>query len=136
MSAGFKSDAMSLEYLPGILCHSPPRSGWPSDARGVGATRSGFPSANRGSPGDGSCSHCAVDGRMAATQQTIRKVTRRILIQEPQNTSFAENCNCRGPYRVFVEVPELGALKVGLGARQPFVAAYALAGHPLPPTAT
>ena len=42
------------------------------------------------------------------------------LVVMRQNTILAENCNWRGPYNVLVDVPELGAMNVGLGVRHPF----------------
>ena len=56
---GWASDDVKSEsnFVP--ACHSPERSGFPSDARGAGADRFGLPSVVRGMPGVFSVNHCA-----------------------------------------------------------------------------
>src|ERR1041385_1305884 len=62
--------------LPGPTCsilhpvggtrHTPDRSGLPSDVRGAGAARSGFPVANLGIPGVANSRNCASSGNEIA----------------------------------------------------------------------
>jgi hypothetical protein len=65
-SSGLESAEISRAYLLSFGDHTPVKSGVPSGNRGVGADRSGLPSAVRGIFATGTFVHCA-DAEGAAT---------------------------------------------------------------------
>src|SRR5437867_5742592 len=83
--------------LPGPTCsmlhpadgirHTPDRSGFPSDVRGAGAARSGFPFVNLGIPGVGNSKNCASNGGNIAI--TIRAAS-QIAISSVQKISHKQ----------------------------------------------
>src|SRR5262245_27376083 len=79
----------------------PPRSGWPSEARGAGALRLGLPSLVRGVPGKGTLTHwaCAVKARPMTRKKLVTKFDSFIRALSLQHWLDAFFCSVLTPCR-------------------------------------